>query len=233
MLSDEDDEKIDYTVKHKFLEKYSCFVLSQPQNEIQNYLLPFIEKFNKSEVIADLFKEFVLAEDILNTYDNFWYVWSVFKEKVFNICNDGDSYWYVDKIVRSYIFAEIPWKATAKDWHTFKDTNKRFFKEVSEKIGHCPSCLYSISKLLNDIGTPYIEDGITWLSTILVDKEYINKKLETNTIYYIELFMKRYIYQNREKIRTTNILKNKVLIVLNFLVEKGSVIGYMLRENIL
>jgi len=42
-----------------------------------------------------------------------------------------------------------------------------------------------------------------------------------------------YSYNNREKIRKTNELKGMVLRVLNFLIEKGSVIGYMLREDIL
>jgi len=232
MLSDEDDEKIDYMVRHSFFERYSYFVLSQSQNEVYSYLQPFLEQFNKSEHMADLFKAFVVAEDNLNTYNNFWFIWNSFKEKIFEACKNGDGIWYTDKIVRSYLFAEIIWKDTAKDWHTFKENDKRFFREISENIGHCPSCLYSISKLLNDIGTPYIDDGVTWIALILNDKDYINKKLETNTIYYIEHYIKRYIYKNRENIKVTKVLKNKVLTILNFLIEKGSVVGYMLRENI-
>ena len=222
-----------YRIRHKFYEKYVYFVLNLNQNEIKEYLEPFIDKFNNSEHTADLIKEFVIAEDYLNTYDNFWFIWNIFKDKIFEISKNGDMYWHTDKILRSYLFAEVQWKDTAKDWRSFKNTNKKFFKEISETIGHCPSTLYSISKLLNDIGTPYLEDGIIWLSIILNDKENINKKLEINTIYYIEQSIKRYIYMNREKIKTTNILKNKVLIILNFLIEKGSIVGYMLRENII
>lgn len=217
LLSSNNDDNIDYTIKHDFMQKYAYFVLHLPQNEIQKYLDPFIVKFNKSEHIADLLKEFIHAEDNLNTYDNFWFIWNSFKEKIFEICKDGDEYSYVDKIIKSYLFAEIRWKETAKDWRSFKEQNKRFFRDISENIGHCPSTLYSFSKLLNDIGTPYLEDGINWLSTILdTNKNYIDKKLETNTIYYIEHYIKRYIYRNRDRIRTTKILKGKVLIVLNF-----------------
>lgn len=135
--------------------------------------------------------------------------------------------------MRSYLFTETQWKETDKDWRSFKNTNKKFFKKISETIGQCPATLYAISKLLNGIGTSYLEDGINWLSIVLNNKEYINKKLEINTIYYIEQCIKRYIYMNREKIRTTNILKNKVLVILNFLIEKGSIVGYMLREKII
>lgn len=60
--------------------------MNLPQDEINDYLQPFIDNFNASETIADLFEEFIYAEDILNTYDKFWIVWESFKEKVFEIC---------------------------------------------------------------------------------------------------------------------------------------------------
>ena len=174
-----------------------------------------------------------MAEDVLNTYDNFWLVWNAFKEKIFNICKDGDARWHVDKIVKSYLFAQVPWKETAKEWHSLKNNNKRFFKELSENIGHCPSALYAISKLLNDIGSHYIDDGVIWISTIL-GKNYdlADKKLENNTIYYIENLSRKYIFRNREKIKRIKVIKDSLLIILDYLITKGSVIGYMLRESI-
>jgi len=233
LLSKDGHDKVDYSIRHAFFEKYVYFVLNLPQNEIQYYLDPFINQFNKSEIIADLLKEFVIAEDNLNTYDNFWFIWNVFKGKIFKACENGDGIWYMNKIVRSYLFAEVLWKESAKEWRSFKDKDKKFFKEVCESIGHCPATLYSVSKVLNDIGTPYLEYGIIWLSKIFNDNDYMNKKLEINTIYYLEYFLKKYIYKYREKIRTTKNLKDKVVVILNFLIEKGSVVGYMLREKIL
>ncbi|MEK0351021.1 MAG: hypothetical protein QQN60_07335, partial [Nitrosopumilus sp.] len=233
LYSDDRDDKIDYKVKHDFLKTYAYFVLNSHKDEIQDYLKPFLDNFNTSESIADLFQEFVLAEDMLNTYDNFWLVWNSFKEKIFEICKDGDRHWYVEKIVKSYLFAQVPWKETVKEWHTLKDNNKRFFKEVSQKIGNCPSVLYSITKLLNDIGSTYINDGIGWISNMLSNnQDLIKQKLEVNTIYYIENLVRKYIFKNREKVRKTKTLKDEVLVILDFLINKGSVVGYMLRENI-
>ena len=234
LLSNDDDEKIDYKVKRDFLITLAYFVLSVPKNEIKDYLRPFLDNFIASESIADLFQEFIIAEDRLNTYDNFWEVWNLFKEKVIEVCKGGDKYWYVDKTVKSYLFAQVPWEETTTCWHTLKNNDKYFFKEISQKIGHCPSCLYSISKLLNGIGNSYLNEGISWISEMLYkNKNLINAKLEINTIYYLENITRKYIYKNRESIRKTKKLKDEILIILNFLVEKGSVIGYMLRENIL
>ncbi len=234
LLSKERDDRIDYGVRHDFLEKLAYFVLSSPKEEIQEYLKPVIDNFNSLEAIADLLKEFISTEDSLNSYENFWEVWNLFKDKVIELCKEGDKYWYVDKIVKSYLFAQNLWKETATEWHTLKSENKRFFKEISQQIGHCPSALYAISKLLNGIGSSYLNDGISWVSHMLENnKDLLSAKLETNTVYYLENLVRKYIYENREKIKKTKKLKQDILIILDFLIKEGSVIGYMLRENIL
>lgn len=234
LLSRDRDERVDYSVRYDFLRKFAYFVLSSPEDEIEDYLKPFIEGFNGSEGIADLFKKIILAEDGLDAYENFWKIWELFKDQVIGVCEKGDKYGYVDKILRSYLFAEIQWKETATQWHTLKDGNKRFFKEITQKTGHCPSVLYAISKLLNDIGSSYLNDGMSWVSHMLKNNPGLLKsKLETNTIYYIENLARKYIYNNREGIRRDNKSKNEVLVILDFLIESGSVVGYMLRESIL
>ena len=234
LLSDEREDRVDYMVRHAFLEKLAYFVLSSSEQDIHDYLKPFIDNFNGSEAIADLFQEFILAEDRLNTYDNFWHVWNLFYKKVVELSEDEDKNWHTEKIVKSYLFTETPWKETTTDWHTLKDNNKKFFGEIAKSMGHCSSTLYSISKLLNGIGSAYLNNGIFWISEILNNNKNLwTDKLETNTIYYIENIIKKYIYKDREKIRKMKKLKKEVLIILDFLVEKGSVVGYMLRENIL
>jgi len=233
LLSRERNDRVDYKVRHDFLSNLVYFVLRTSKQDIKEYLQPFIDNFNGSETIADLFNEFVSAEDRINAYDNFWEVWHLFKDKVIELCQEGDGYWYVDKIIQSYLFAQTPWKESSKEWHTLKEGDKRFIKKMSEQIGHCPSALYAICKLLNGIGSSFINDSVVWISDILENnQDYVNKKLETNTIYYIENLCRKYTYNNREEIKRTKAQKNKLIKILNFLIEKGSVVGYMLRESI-
>ncbi|NRH21331.1 ATP-binding protein [Candidatus Gracilibacteria bacterium] len=234
LTSDDKDDKIDYMIKYDFFKKLAYFVLSSGQEEIEGNLKPFIDNFNNSEIFADLFEQFILAEDQLNAYSNFWMVWKLFKEKIIGICKDGDSYWYTEKIVRNYLFATVKWPETTTSWHTLKDENKDFFKEMSQKIGHCPSTFYSILKLLTDIGSIYLDEGVLWVSNMLrANKDLFTAKLEVNTIYYLENNIRKYIYNNRELVRKNKQIKEGVLVMLDFLIEKGSVIGYILKENIL
>ncbi len=234
LFLDDRKDRIDYKVKHDFLERFAYFVLNAPREDVQGYMRQFLDGFNGSEVIADMFKEFISAEDQLDAYENFWEVWNLFEEKVVGLCQEGCGYGYVDRIVESYLFGQNHWKESASEWHTFKEEDTRFFKEMSEKIGHCTATLYSISKLLNGIGSSYLDDGVSWLSRMLQNnKTSLSGKLETNTLYYLENLVRKYAYVNREKIKRVKELKQNVLTILDFLILRGSVVGYMLRENIL
>ncbi|WP_229754234.1 AVAST type 4 anti-phage nuclease Avs4 [Fictibacillus barbaricus] len=233
LLSDT-EEKVDYQVRHDFLRKLSRVVLSSPNEDVPMYLHPFIEGFNNTESMAELFKEFIIAEDMLKTYDNFWLVWDLFYDKVSELCN-GESYGYYNQIIiKSYLFAQTPWNENVTEWHAFKDNTKRFLSKVAKSIGRSPSVFYAISKLLNGIGHKYLNNGISWISRILSEHPNIwTEQLEGNTIYQLENLLKIYIYKNRERVKRETKLKQEVLVILDFLVEKGSVAGYMLRENVL
>ena len=234
LLSYDRDDRVDYKVRHEFLEKLAYFILNAPKEEIAVYLNPFLDNFGGYQSIADFFKIFVSAEDYTDSYENFWHVWELFKNKIIVLCKNGDRYAHISEIVKSYLFAMNPWKETATEWHTFKTKDKRFLKKISEEIGHCPSCLFAISKLLNGIGSTYMNDGVAWISGMLINnKNELSKKLETDTVYYLENIIRKYVYKNREKIRKTIKLKQDVLNILDFLIEEGSVIGYMSREYIL
>lgn len=71
-LLDDDDDKVDFTLKRSFLEKLAYLVLNSAKSEIETYLKPFVDNFNESEYMADLFQAFVSAEDSLNQYEEFW-----------------------------------------------------------------------------------------------------------------------------------------------------------------
>lgn len=225
--------KVDYRIRRDFLKRLACLVLSSPKSEIESYLDPFIQDFRPSEVIADLFEEFVVEQDRLRNYDNFWEVWNLFREKMIEICRDGDRSSYTGKIVKNFMLAHPWWKESATNWHTLKDADKTFFKEISREIGHCPSVLYSVSKLLDGIGSHYLDDGILWISDMLSEnRDALATQLEQDTVYHMENSARKYIYENLQEIRERSHLKGKILVLLDFLIEEGSVIGYMLRERV-
>lgn len=227
-------DKVDYMVRTEFLRKYTYLVLHSEISEVPQLIQPFIDNFNLTEPISEMFQEFIYAEDRLYSYDNFWLVWNQFKDKMIQVTNNSTNNWYVDKIIKSYLFAQTIWNDNTKEWHSLKSTNMRLIKDVSEKMGQHPSVLYSICKLLNDIGSSFVADGLIWISNMLSKhSEYGTLKLERDTSYYLENLVRKYVYEEREKIKKNKRLKQKILVILNFLIEKGSTVGYILRENII
>jgi hypothetical protein len=228
------DERYHYEEKRRFFNKYAYFILNCSKSDILVHLKPFIDNFNDSQEMADFFQEFVSVEDRLFRYDQFWIVWNAFYENIKNLCKSKRSYSYTTQIIHNYLLAWPYWKEDAKEWHTLTYREKPFLKRVAEDIGHHPSVLYSISKLLNDIGSGFIDDGISWLSNIFrKNSNLISEALEINTVYYLENIVRKFILTNHHRVKTTLSIKNDILTILNFLIEKGSITAYLLREDIL
>lgn len=229
-----DEEKFDYTLKTRFLDKFAAFVLAADKEMVETYIQPFVENFKVADDTDKFFQHFISVEDSLNKYEEFWKVWHAFYEKIKAICTTKNYYHDTKEVIYNYLLAWPYWKKTAKEWHSLKEREKLFYKKVSEDMGHFSPVLYSISKVLNEIGSNFLEDGILWLSNMIEEnKNLLSEELEVNTIYYIESIVRKYILTRRQKIRTTLQTKKAVVSILNFLVERGSATGYLLRENIL
>lgn len=225
-------KKIDYKLKHRFYRKYSSFLLHRDIGTIKDWAQPFVDAFTISREMADFLSDVVSEEDRLRKYDNFWAIWECFYPAIkrgVEVSNHGA----FDEIIRNYLLAWSYWRDDAKEWHSLKIRETVFFKKASMEMGHHPAVLYSISKLLNDIGASFLEDGLVWLADMLSENVNLHSEdLPPNTIYYLEVILRKYVYLNRTKLKTHRLMKDKILILLDFLVSKGSVNGYLLREDI-
>jgi hypothetical protein len=227
------EEKVDVNTRHRFLQKFAHFVLSADRADIQAYVRPLVDNFKTIDYTEDIFQEFVSAEDKLNKYDVFWEVWELFYPCIHALCQRR-AYFHSSSTVHNYLLAWPWWRKGAKEWHSLKDREKGFFQRVARDIGEHPAVLYSLAKLLNEIGSGFATDGIFWVSEILErGVNLADEKLETDTIYYLENLVRGFVLRNRHKVRTTPQIKAAILVILNFLVEQGSVTAYLVREDVL
>ena len=229
-----EDKKYGFTLKRKIYRKFAFYVLNSSEEKARIYIQPFVESFGTNKNIVDLLDAFVSAEDNLNQYENFWIIWELFYEEIVEMCKKSRSHYNTKPIVRNYLLAQQEWKKDAKTWRSLKDRERLFFRKIAKDIGWHPSVFYSLLKFLDEIGREFIDDGIVWISDIIKsNKDFVQEELEMNTIYYLENLVRKYILTNRGNIRKTKRIKNQIIIILDFLVEKGSSTGYLLREEIL
>ncbi len=227
-----DDSNI-YSLRRNVFKRFAYFILERELNEIDIFLQPFLDSISSTEETASFISELISAEDYQKNQDQFWYVWNKLYPKIKEICKDQHGY-HLKDVIKNYLLAWGWWREGIKEWHSLKKENTSLYANASRELGHIPSVLYSISKILNSIGSNYTNEGIDWIYTIVQNNRSLQlKDLESNTLYCLEKYLRKFIFVNRQKIKEEIRLKNKVIPILDFMIERGSIRGYLLRESIL
>jgi len=227
-----DDSKI-YSLRLRVFKRFAYFILYRNKTEIDTFLEPFLESLSSTEETASFIGELVSAEDYLNKYEQFWHIWNLLYPKIKELCANPRAY-HLKEIIINYLFARPRFCEGIEEWRSLKTGNLSLYTNASKEIGNIPAVLYSVIKVLNSIGTNFKDEGIEWIHTIVSNNKSLHlDDLESNTLYYLEKFLRKYVFINRQKIKEEIKLKNKIIPILDFMIERGSIHGYLLRESIL
>lgn len=229
------DVVLNYDIVRRFFEKFACFVLSSDINNVEALVKPFINEFSATNYTRLFITSFIYAEDKLKEYNAFWEIWYLMFDKIKLIYTQSQLYYKHDlnEIITSYLLAGQNWKKNITEWHSLREQDKAFYEKVCAEMGHLPVVLYSVAKVLNDIGSNYVQDGLFWLSNMIKDnKNLLEEQLPQGTLYYIENLIRKFMLSNRSQIESIPLLKDAVVTILTFIVEKGSSTGYLLRESV-
>jgi hypothetical protein len=221
-----------YSLRVHIFKRFAYFILEREKSEIDIFLKPFVDSFSSTEETASFIAELVSAEDYLNKYEQFWHIWNYLYPKIKELCVNPHAY-YLKEIIINYLLAWRWWREGIEAWRSLKSENLSLYSNASMEIGNIPSVLYSIVKVLNSIGSNFKDEGIDWIHTIVSTNSIDLDDLELNTLFYLEKFLRKYIFINRQKIKEEIRLKNKIIPILDFMIERGSIQGYLLRESIL
>ncbi len=227
-----DDSNI-YLLRLHIFKRFAFFILERELDEIDTYLNPFNENMEPTEETASFIGEIVSAEDIQNNYEQFWYIWNSLYPKIKEICKNSRSF-HLSEVIINYLLAWRWWREGIEKWHSFKKDSISLYANAAKDLGHIPSVLYSITRVLNTIGSNFKMEGIDWIYAIVLNNNLLQLgDLESNTLFYLEKFLRKFIFMNKQKIKEEIRLKNKILPILDFMIERGSIHGYLLRESIL
>lgn len=141
----------------------------------------------------------------------------------------------IGNVLTEYLLAGPEWREGITTWHSLREDCAVFYKTAVNRTGAHPAILYSVGRVLNSIGSQvFFEDGVEWLSDIISNNPQLRQTaLPTNTIYYMEEYMYRYVQKRLYLFKSDALRKHKVLNVLDFLVNRGSPLGFLLREDII
>lgn len=227
-----DDSNIYLVCKH-ILKRFAYFILQREKSEIDVFLKLFIDSFSATKVTASFIGELISVQDYINKYEQFWHIWNSLYTKVKELCVNPRGY-HLNEVIINYLLAWRWWREGIEGWHSLRSENLSLYTNASRELGNIPAVLYSIVRVLNTVGANFKNEGIDWIYTIVSNNKSLNlDDLESNTLYYLEKFLRKYIFINRQTIKQEIRLKNKIIPILDFIIERGSIHGYLLRESIL
>ncbi len=222
-----------YSVRRNMFKQITRFLLNRELLEIDRYIMPILSSLQATEETASFIEEMILAEDDMCKREQFWYIWMQMYPYIKSLCLRPKDY-YLKNVMTNYLLAWRWWRDDADSWHSLTIDNLSFYNMVSEELSHVPAVLYSISRILCTIGCKFKKDGVEWLYAIVSkNKALVLDDLESNTLFYIEHYLRKYVFENRENIKKDFRLKSKIIEILGFAIERGSMRSYQLRESIL
>ncbi|UEA87351.1 hypothetical protein [Alistipes senegalensis] len=202
------------------------YILPSEDVPIENLLRPFMENLRNSRDGEMFISEFVTAATEIQDRSRFWNIWRMLYTPILSI-NEGR---YKDKIIEEYLLAGE--YQNVRQWYDLKD-NLGLYGNIAKDLGDNPIVLYSISKVA-DTGIIPIDKLMDLILLIIEDYSMLNLGYrEQSTILYLERIFRRYIGDNKISIKRNVELKKKLIPILTFMLERGSVHGYLLRESIL
>ena len=227
----------------KWLAEFLLNINSYDRSTIIQTLMPLVG-FNRE--FDRLLSDIINAEDINPRYGAFWDLWTLMQDYFFQEYEKNvDDYKNINTVVRigygyedvlaTYLLYSPFWKENTSQWHSLKPQNNSFYIAVANRLGYNPTTLFAISQVLNTVGkATFIETGIDWISDIITNNPHLyDKTLPDNTLYYIEEYIFSYTNSHIDIIQTSIPIKRKVVKILDFLIAKGSTMGFLLKEELI
>lgn len=227
----------------KWLADYTLALTPDRQKKLLQSMRPHI---SMEDTFATWIWEMVACEVEKPRYEAFWNIWNLLQPDIFRKCDEvkelekrgavlyfGDRKTF-EKLVKSYLLAFEIWADNLTSWDSLKHENADFYRRAAVRIGYHSIVLYSIAYVLNSVGKDtFFKEGVEWLSFIIKNNPHLKKaELPVNTRYFIEEYMSEMVKREKVTLRREEHRRKQVLVVLDFLVERGSEVGFGMREDV-
>lgn len=239
--SKDKESRRDYEAEYGYMQWLGGYVLNLSEEQQSILLDRLMRKVTYDQEFGDFLKCVICAESTESRYGAFWSFWNLLRNYIFSECekNGGDgstlnSDLSIDYGLGCVLTIYLLAISDAKSWCSLREEASIFYREAAKRIGNSVT-LYAISRVLNTLGTEiFFNNGVEWLSDITENHPELQEvPLPVNTLYYVEEYMCRYVKKQIYTFKSDLQRRQKVLNILNFLVNRGSSLGFMLREEII
>lgn len=157
---------------------------------------------------------------------NFWNLWEV----LFNLIPENNNHPLIQKLLLDirYLLRDFKGDPNENDWSVLNG-KKEFYKKLFLEKGK--SNASSVINVFSTIGgKEFLPEGICWLTDVFKSNAVASLSLTTISA---ERMIKRLFYNHISTIKNDKILIDDYIWILNQMVDLGSSVAYLFRENVI
>ena len=193
--------------------------------DVETFFSPFLKHFDCSENSLEFIRQFLTAEYYIRSKSVFWEIWRVLYRAVVE-----RGIGWNDDVLQAYLLADY---LSPTETYDFNDANLWLYDNAVNDFADSPATIYAIAQNLTTFASNYVEKGIEWLYNIVSAHPNISlRNRKKNVISNMEIFVGCVVRKNRAGIRGNKKMKDKLITILTFMVERESVQAFMLRDMI-
>lgn len=226
-------EERDFGREIAFVDLLARFVLRMDPPSAQTVLAPLLgEVDSHPDKLADFVQHLTLAEDRRPNTSQYWYVWSLFAERI------GQSSWHarLDRErpwggeMLSAMFLTSGWKEDVRHWRSLEG-HSNAVHALFESLPPTPIVLEDYLRFLHHIGEQSLPDAFVRVATALRTGDVRAMLAASNTVFLLEILLQRHVYGRPLELKREPELRNAVLELLDMLVEAGSSAAFRMRDD--
>lgn len=208
--------------------KYADLLFSVSDLEVKPLLQPFKENLDDSCFSREILQRLIWVSIQRNDESRLWLIWEELYPAMLKLDRRDSG------LMSAYLFDGINGKANqGKTWEMLNVRHYSFFENLVRDLPY-PPVLLCLLKLVNGIGEQMTDVAIEWVYGILSSENFSGRYSDDceNLIFHLETYMDRYVRTAKIQIKRDVHLKAKVLVILDFLIQHNSRIGFSLKDVI-
>jgi hypothetical protein len=171
-------------------------------------------------------------EDRQPNTELFWRLWELFADKIryAEWLPGVDNEYPSGGEMVSAIFLGTYWKDDVHHWRSLDGHAWRIHK-LFEDLPASSTILDNYVRFLYSIGRQSLPEAFVRIANRIKSGEPVHLLRDSNTVFMLEILLRRYVYGSPLELKRRNDLREAVLYLLDVLIERGSSAAFRMRDD--
>ncbi|HEX7754960.1 MAG TPA: hypothetical protein VF421_06445 [Niabella sp.] len=216
-----------YDSRNAFTFFYPRYLLNLPQEEARKLFIELLDLIlpkngvacsdDLGEFVYGLVKGFILAVNSGSAVENFWELWECLREWMLSQKNG---------FFMPLFLMDLDWTESSEGWWVLNGKNL-YYKTFIVDWGF--NQINTSIKFLTGIAfNKFMPDSVSWITSLLQSQNASQVDMKM-----LEKFTEKAFYKYGNKVKSDKPLLDDFLLILDFLISRGSSKAYMLKEELI